>query len=215
MAALPAVLIGLESDRVDRLAVEVGDNRAAVRASRHVAVAGASRGEDRLPVETHPHPDAPQDEELLARGLHTQLLTQLDEFDERIRPIEHPYLGAGHRLLDLPPPLVNQVRWRQDQSAAVAFGVEHGGRSDADGRLAAAHLAIDDRGAFAAVDQQLGDGVDHIGLRREQLALECGEDHLPMHPHLAGVDRRIGAVERIEQLVAELRYEVLQAEREG
>ncbi|MOA69097.1 hypothetical protein D3C78_1970770 [compost metagenome] len=57
--------------------------------------------------------------------------------------------------------------------------------------------------------------MDHIGLRREQLALERGEDQLPMHPHLAGVDRRIGAVERIEQLVAELRYEVLQAEREG
>ena len=35
-----------------------------------------------------------------------------------------------------------------------------------------------------------------------------------MHPHLTGVDRRIGAVQRIEQLVAELRYEILQAECE-
>ena len=212
MAALPAVLIGLESDRVDRLAVEVGDNRAAVRASRHVAVAGASRGEDRLPVETHPHPDAPQDEELLARGLHTQLLTQLDEFDERIRPIEHPYLGAGHRLLDLPPPLVNQVRWRQDQSAAVAFGVEHGGRGDADGRLTAAHLAIDDRGAFATVDQQLGGGVDDFGLCWEQLALEAGDDELPVRLRLAGIDRRVGAVEGVEQFVAELADEILKAQ---
>jgi hypothetical protein len=44
-----------------------------------------------------------------------------------------------------------------------------------------------------------------IGLRREQLALEAGEDELPMRLRLAGVDRRIGAVERVEQLVAELR----------
>src|SRR3546814_18026623 len=64
--------------------------------------------------------------------------------------------------------LVDQVGWREHQGAAVSFGVEHGGRGDADGRLAAAHLAIDDRGAFDAIDQQLGDGVDHIGLRGEK-----------------------------------------------
>jgi hypothetical protein len=123
---------------------------------------------------------AAQDEELLARGLHAQLLAQLDELDQRVRAIEHPDLGAGHRLLDLAPPLVNQVRWRKHQGTAVAFGVEHGGRGDADGRLAAAHLAIDDRGAFATIDQQLGGGVDHFGLGREQLALEAGDDELPM-----------------------------------
>jgi hypothetical protein len=52
-----------------------------------------------------------------------------------------------------------------------AFGVEHGGRGDADGRLAAAHLAVDDRGAFATVDQQLGGGVDDFGLGRNSLRL--------------------------------------------
>jgi hypothetical protein len=57
--------------------------------------------------------------------------------------------------------------------------------------------------------------MDHIGLRLEQLALETGEDDLPMRPRLSGVDRGIGAVERIQQLVAELGDEVLQAEREG
>jgi hypothetical protein len=107
------------------------------------------------------------------------------------------------------------VGWREHQGAAVAFGVEHGGRGDADGRLAAAHLAIDDRGTFAAVEEQLGGGMDHIGLRGEKLALEAREDDLPMRTGLTAIDRRIGAVERIEQLVAELRYEVLQAEREG
>jgi hypothetical protein len=103
---------------------------------------------------------------------HAQLLAQLQQLDQRVRAIEHPDLGSGHRLLDFAPPLVDQVGWREHQRAAVAFGVEHGGRGNAHGRLAAAHLAIDDRGAFAAVDQQLGDGMDHIGLRGEQLALE-------------------------------------------
>jgi hypothetical protein len=96
--------------------------------------------------------------------------------------------------------------------AAVAFGVEHGGRGDADGRLAAAHLAIDDRGAFATVDQQLGDGMDDFGLGLEQLALEAGDDELPMRLRLAGIDRRIGAVEGVEQFVAELADEILKAQ---
>ena len=212
MAALPAGFLGFERDRVDRLAVEVGDDRAAVRARCHVAVAGAPRGENGLPVEAHPHPHAAQDEELLTRGLDTQLLTQLDELDERIRPVEHPHFGARYRLLDLAPPLVNQVRWRKHQSAAVAFGVEHDSRGDADGRLPATHLAVDDRGAFATVDQQLGSSVDDFGLGREQLALEAGDDELPVRLRLAGIDRRIGAVEGVEQFVAELANEILKAQ---
>ncbi len=212
MAALPAVFLGLERDRVDRLAVEVGDDRAAVRARRHVAVTGAPLGEDGLPVEPHPHPDPAQDKELLARGLDIQLLAQLDELDERVRPVEHPHLGACHRLLDLAPPLVNKVRRRKNQGAAIAFGVEHGGRGDADGRLAAAHFAIDDRGAFATVDQQLGGGVDDFGLGLEELALEAGDDELPVRLRLAVIDRRVGAVEGVEQFVAELADEILKAQ---
>ncbi len=185
-----------------------------MRARPHVTVKGTVSHEHRLPVKAHAHAHTAEDEELLALRRHAQLRAQLQQLDQRIRAIEHPDLGAGHRLLDLAPPLVDQVGWREHQGAAVAFGVEHGGGGNAHRRLAAAHFAIDDRGAFAAVDQQLGDGMDDIGLRREQLALEGCEDELPMHPRLAGVDRRIGAVERVEQLVAELRNEVLQADQE-
>src|SRR6218665_866869 len=46
MAALPAVLLGFEFCRIDRLAVEASDDGAAVRAGRHVAMAGATPGED-------------------------------------------------------------------------------------------------------------------------------------------------------------------------
>ncbi|MGV8397319.1 hypothetical protein ACV34E_32390, partial [Pseudomonas aeruginosa] len=49
--------------------------------------------------------------------------------------------------------------------AAVAFGVEHGVRGDADGRLAATHLALDDRGAFAAVvNGEMGCGKTTVGI---------------------------------------------------
>src|SRR3546814_6303420 len=107
--------------------------------------------------------------------------------------------------------LVDQVGWREHQGAAVAFGVEHGGRGDADGRLAAAALAIDERGAFAAIDPQLGDGEEQVGFRREQVALERGEDKLTMPPKLAGGGRRLGAVERVERIVAQLGPNELQA----
>jgi hypothetical protein len=103
---------------------------------------------------------------------------------------------------------------RKHQGAAVAFGVEHGGRGDADGRLAAAHFAIDDRSAFALIDQQLGGGMDNFGLGREQLALEAGNDELSLCLCLAGIDRRVGAVERIEQFVAELADKILKAQGE-
>src|SRR6218665_496173 len=66
MAALPAVLLGFEFCRIDRLAVEASDDGAAVRAGRHVAMAGATPGEDRLPVEAHPPPHPPPDEEIPA-----------------------------------------------------------------------------------------------------------------------------------------------------
>ncbi|SSW73808.1 hypothetical protein AVE30378_06155 [Achromobacter veterisilvae] len=212
MAALPAVLLGFECDRVDRLAVKVGDDSAAVRAGRHVTVAGAPPGEDRLPMEPHPHPYTTQNEKLLTRGLHPQLLAQLDELDQCVRAVEHPDLGARHRLLDLASPLVNQVWRRKHQGAAVAFGVEDGGRGDADGRLAAPHLAIDDRGAFTTIDQQLGGGMDDFGLGFKQLAFEAGDDELAVRLWLAGIDRRVGPIERVEQFVAELTDEILKAQ---
>src|SRR3546814_6085195 len=73
----------------------------------------------------HPHPHAAQDEELLPLRRHAQLLAQFQQLDQRVRAIEHPDLGTGHRLLDFAPPLVDQVGWREHQGAAVAFGVEH------------------------------------------------------------------------------------------
>ena len=60
------------------------------------------------------------------------------------------------------------------------------------------------RALAATVDQQLGSSVDDFGLGREQLALEAGDDELPVRLRLAGIDRRIGAVEGVEQFVAEL-----------
>ncbi len=54
--------------------------------------------------------------------------------------------------------------------------------------------------------------MDDFGLSLEQLALEAGDDELAMRLRLAGIDRRVGAVERVEQFVAELTDEILKAQ---
>jgi hypothetical protein len=53
--------------------------------------------------------------------------------------------------------------------------------------------------------------VDDFGLGRKQLALEAGDDELPVRLRLAVIDRRVGAVEG-EQFVAELADEILKAQ---
>ncbi|CAM5374967.1 hypothetical protein SSTU70S_03717 [Stutzerimonas stutzeri] len=54
--------------------------------------------------------------------------------------------------------------------------------------------------------------MDDFGLGLEQLALEAGDDELPVRLRLAGIDRRVGAVEGVEQFVAELTDEILKAQ---
>ena len=70
--------------------------------------------------------------------------------------------GAGHGLLNLTPPLVDQVRRREHECAAIAFRVEDRGGCDADRGLAASHLAVDDRGTFTAFDQELAELTDAL-----------------------------------------------------
>ncbi len=115
---------------------------------------------------------------------------------------------------DFPAPLVNQVGRTQDQRAAVALRVENGRQCNADRGFAGAHLAIDDRGAFALVDEQLCGGVDDFSLRGKQLALETGQHELAAGPGYAVIDRRIGPVEGIQQFIAEFGDEILQGERQ-
>src|SRR5690606_27468306 len=107
MAAFAAGFLRFEFDRVERLAVEIRDDVTAMRARSHVTVTGTLPHEHRLPVKAHTHAHAAEDEEFLPLGRHTQLLAQLDELDQGVRAVEHPDLGAGYRLLDFPPPLVD------------------------------------------------------------------------------------------------------------
>ncbi|MCY1366236.1 hypothetical protein D9M69_531200 [compost metagenome] len=104
------MFLGFQLHRIDRLAIQIGDDLAAVRAGAHVAVTRAVLGEDGFPVEAHAHANAAEDEELLALGGHTQLLAQFDELDQGVWAVEDPDEGVGYRLLDFPSPLVNQVR---------------------------------------------------------------------------------------------------------
>ena len=54
--------------------------------------------------------------------------------------------------------------------------------------------------------------MDNFSLGLEELALEAGDDELPVRLRLADIDRRIGAVEGVEQFVAELADEILKAQ---
>ena len=165
-------------------------------------------------METHAHTHATENEELRTLRGYPQLLAQLDELDQSIRAVQYPHLGIGDGLLDLAPPLVDQVGWREYQRTMVAFCFQYCGGGDTHCGFAAAHLTVDDGGTFAAIDQQLGDGVDHIGLSGEQLPLQAGEYVLAMTARLAAIDGRIGTIERLKELIAEFGHKVLQADVE-
>lgn len=165
-------------------------------------------------MEAHAHAHPADDEEFLARCRHAQLLAQFDEFEQRIRAVEHPDLRACDSFKNLASPLVDQVWRTEDEGAAIAFGVENGRQRDADGGFARAHFAIDDRGPLAMVGEQLGGGMDDFCLGREQLALETGQHELTVGVRRTAVDGWIGPVERVQQFVAELGDEVLQAQGE-
>ncbi len=124
-----------------------------MRAGANLAVKGSFAHKCRFPVKTHAHTHATDNEKLLARRLLTHLLAQLDELEQGIGAIEHPYFGACDGFQNFPAPLVDQVGRAQDQSTAITFRIKNCRQRDTDNGLAGAHLSIDDRGAFALVHQ--------------------------------------------------------------
>ncbi len=154
----------------------------------------------------------PRTKNSLAGGRYAELLAQLQQFDQRVGAVEHPHLRAGDGFEDFPPPFVDRVRRRQDQGAAVTFGMEHGRDGNCHQRLARSHFRVDDCGAFTTIDQQLADCVDDFGLRGERLPLETRQNPLPMWARFPGVNRRIGAVEAFQKLVTEFGNEIVEAD---
>jgi len=95
-----------------------------------------------------------------------------------------------------------------------SLGVEGTAPWIADGRLAAAHLAVDDRGAFATIDQQLGDAYDDFA-GAETTSAQAGQDGRAMRPVACpALGQRGWRFERVEQLIAELGAKSCKADRE-
>ncbi|MPM64239.1 hypothetical protein SDC9_111125 [bioreactor metagenome] len=209
--ALATELFRFQLLSTDRLAVEVGDDLPAVRASPHVAVTGAPVREGGLPVEPHPHAHTPQYEKLLRWRRHAQLLTQFDQLEQCVRAVEHPDRRACDGFEDFPAPLVNKVRRAQDKRAAIAFGMQDRGQRNADRGLAGAHLSVDEHSPLALVDEQFRGRMHDLGLGGEQLAFQPGQHQLPVRARRAVIDGRVRPVEGFQQLVAELGNEVLKA----
>ena len=107
------------------------------------------------------------------------------------------------------------MRRRDDQGPAIAGRVHD--RCDSDGHhgFPGAHLGVDDSGLLVTVQQQGGDGLDDLGLGREGLALESVHHQLAVSVVGAGIDRGVGAIERLQELVAELVDEVGQVDVQG
>ena len=76
--------------------------------------------ERRPPVESHAHAYPAHDEELRDGRLRTHF-PQLKKFAQRVRAIQNPDPGIGHRGLDFTPPFIDQMRGCYDQRAAIAF----------------------------------------------------------------------------------------------
>ncbi|MNF76159.1 hypothetical protein D3C84_582650 [compost metagenome] len=89
----------------------------------------------------------------------------------------------------------------------------HDGRhGDGHHGFAGTHLGVDDAGLFVAIEQQRGDGLDDVRLGGEGCAFETIHHPLAGAVGVAGIDRWIGAVEGVQQLVAEFVYEVGEAD---
>jgi len=89
--------------------------------------------------------------------------------------------------------------------------MQNRGQRNADRGLAGAHLAVDENGPLALVDEQLRGRMHDLGLGGEQLAFEPGQHQLSVRARRAVVDRRVRPVERFQQLVSELGNKVLEA----
>src|SRR3546814_10397006 len=127
---------------MNRLTIQISDCFPTMRTGTNLAVKRSLAHKCRFPVKPHAHAHATDNKKLLARRLRTQLFAQLDELEQGIGAIEHPNLGTRDGFENFPAPLVDQVRWAQDQGASITFRVENGCQRDADNGLARAHLAL-------------------------------------------------------------------------
>ena len=177
--------------------------------------------ERRPPMETHAHAHAAQDKELRLAGFQSQARTQGQQLAQRVRAVEHPHACTGHGFQDLAPPLVNQVRRRNDQCAWIALlqALQQHGSADGHHGLARAHFGVQHGRRLALVGQQLDDGLDGLRLRGERLAFEALQDLLAILPDaclavsLMHVDRRVLGPHLVQQALAKLADEI--AQRDG
>ncbi|RMV98238.1 hypothetical protein ALP03_200299 [Pseudomonas amygdali pv. tabaci] len=160
------------------------------------STAGTSLPKGQTPVEPHSHPHAAENKELLTSVVCiTQLITQLQQLDQGIRSVEHPDASVRDGFEDLAPPLVDQVRRRDDHRPAITSSMHDCSESDGHHCFAGTHLGIDDASLLILIEQKRSNCLDHLSLGREGLSFEALQHPLPSRIVDAGIDRWIGAVE--------------------
>lgn len=118
-SAVATAITALEFIHGDQVAFQVLEDLATIWTCRQqLATCSTPLPAGEPPVETHPHPDAAENEKLRPAivGL-PRLVTQLEQFDQRVRAVENPDAGTWRGFQDLAPPLVNQVGRRDNEGS--------------------------------------------------------------------------------------------------
>ncbi|KPW47865.1 hypothetical protein ALO86_200151 [Pseudomonas syringae pv. berberidis] len=156
------------------------------------STAGTPLPKGQTPVESHPHPHAAENKELLTSVVGiTQLIAQLQQLDQGVWSVEHPDASVRDGFEDLAPPLVDQVRRRDDHRPAITSSMHDCSERDGHHRFACTHLGIDDASLLILIEQKRGNCLDHLSLRWEGLSFETVHHPLPGRIVDAGIDRRV------------------------
>lgn len=104
------------------------------------------------------------------------------------------------------------MRRAQDERTAIAFGMQDRGQRNADRGFSGAHFAIYEDSPLALIDEQFRGRMYDLCLGREQLALQACQNQLAVRTRRTAIDGWVGAIEGVQQFVAELGNEVLKAQ---
>jgi hypothetical protein len=157
------------------------------------AVDPAAHRERRLPMKPHAHAHAAEHEELrLGAARCAERGAKCQQPARRVRAIEDPDAGAWHRLPDLAPLLVDQVRRRDHESATKALRWGDGSQADGHHRLSAAHLGVQHGRGRAMTEEQGGRGGHGLALGGEGQGASGGRAPWPIAGRVGRL-RRVGS----------------------
>ena len=168
-------------------------------------------------MKAHAHAHAPQHKELWHIRFKTNALTQAQELAQGVWAIEHPHPRIRDRLQYLAPPLVDKVRWRDDQRARMRL-LHQCCCADGHHGFTRAHLRIQHSSWLIVIHQELDAGLNGLCLLHKRFAPQRHQGLLASLPDSGLlvqsrlIHRRMLHSHLIEQALAKLTDEVTQCD---